>query len=240
MGYYNCGKRIEVPGKVPIKPKNKKKKSVAPRKKQQAGCNCNVENPAYQPAKLTNDCTVVNSLLGTKTVQKVAELTLPVTAFSGLGVLDNLVSVNLTPNLNEITQNVRVIKDKVVNIGLLPATISVSILDVDLPVTLNTTLPFQEHTDFPGICPQDNVQETPLEVEGIFTQPGVPVIDAAGIELVDGILFKVILRTTITATRPVIRDAQGNVCDVNPNRCEIVGNPPSFNLPAPTNGGLLG
>ncbi|WP_163579998.1 hypothetical protein [Gracilibacillus saliphilus] len=242
MTHHNCGVKVEVPGKIPIKPKTRRKKHdcPCPPKKQAAGCECNVKKPALEPAKLTNDCVVVNSLVGTKTVQKVAEVTLPITAFAGLGVLDDLVSVNLTPNVDAVTQNARVIKDKVVNIGLLPVTITVSILGIELPVTLDTTIPFQEHTDFPGACPQDIVQETPLEVEGTFIQPGVPVIGAAGIELVEGILFKVVLRTTITVTRPVIQDSQGNICDVNPNRCDDTNGPPSFTLPAPPNGGLLG
>ncbi|MFD2657112.1 N-acetylmuramoyl-L-alanine amidase family protein [Gracilibacillus thailandensis] len=190
----------------------------------------------------TNDCVVVNSLVGTKSVQKVAELTLPITAFAGLDVLDDLVAVDVVPNLDEVTQNARIIRDKVVNIGVLPVTITVTIAGVDLPVTLSTSIPFQEHTDFPGACPEDTLQETPLEVEGIFTQPGVPVITGPVVgDLVTGILFKVVLRTNITVTRPVIQDAQGNICDVNPNRCNNIGDAPSFTLPAPenANGGII-
>ncbi|MDX8047035.1 hypothetical protein SH601_13665 [Gracilibacillus sp. S3-1-1] len=228
MASNNCGVKVEVPAKLPLRPKAKKKVE---------GCNCNVTEPVIKPAQLTNDCVVVNSLVGTKTVQKVAESTLPITAFAGLGVLDDIVSVNIVPNLDAVTQNARVIKDKVVNIGLLPASITISILDIELPVTLDTSLPFQEHTDFPGACPEDTLTETPLEIEGIFVQPGVPVIGAAGIDLVQGILFKVILKTTITVTRPVIQDASGNICDVNPNRCETPGVAPTHTLPAPPNGG---
>ncbi|WP_208590854.1 hypothetical protein [Gracilibacillus suaedae] len=241
MTHHNCGVKVEVPGKIPIKPKNKRKKYDCPPKKHAAGCECNVKKPALQPAQLTNDCVVVNSLVGTKSVQKVAELTLPITAFAGLDVLEDLVSVQLVPNINEVTQNARVLRDKVVNIGLLPVTITVTIAGVEAPVTLDTTIPFQEHTDFPGACPEDTLQETPLEVEGIFTQPGVPIVTGPVVgDLVTGILFKVVLRTNITVTRPVIQDAHGNVCDVNPNRCDNLGNAPSFTLPAPEgNGGII-
>ncbi len=207
--------------------------------KHDATCDCNFRKPQPKATKLNSDCFLVNSLVGTKSVQKVAETTLPITLFTGLTVLEDIVSISVVPNLAGITQNARVIKDKVVNIGLIPATITITIAGVALPAVVNTTLPFQEHTDFPGACPQDILQETPLEIEGTFSQPGVPVVDVAGVTLVEGILFKIVLRTTITVTRPVIKDAEGNFCDANPNRCETPATPPSFTFPPPENGGII-
>ncbi|WP_339145891.1 MULTISPECIES: hypothetical protein [unclassified Sutcliffiella] len=195
-----------------------------------SACSCNFTNHTSM-APVNSTCTLVNSVVCSKMVQKVAEITLPITAFAGLGVLDDIVSINVVPNLSEITQNARIIQDKVVNIGLVPATITISVLGI-APIILNTSLPFQAHTDCPGACPQDVLQETPLEVEGIFVQPGVPVLDAAGITLIEGILFKIILRTTATVTRPIIVDQNGNTCDVNPNRCQTPTTPPTFTLPS--------
>lgn len=218
----------------------KSKKPCIPKKPQPVStCSCDIKVPVRKTTSLDSDCVLLNSLVGSKTVQKVAETTLPITLFTGLTVLEDIVSISVVPNLNEITQNARVIKDKVVNIGLIPATITISILGVDLPAIVNTTIPFQEHTDFPGACPQDTLQETPLEVEGIFNQPGVPVVDVAGVTLVEGILIKIVLRTTITVTRPVIQDGMGNICDVDPNRCLTPTTPPTFTFPPPANGGLL-
>ena len=197
------------------------------------GCSCKVKEPTFKPAKLSTDCAVINALVGSKTVQKVAEITLPATAF-GVADLDDIISIGVVPNLGAVTQNARIIEDKVVNIGLLPVTLTVTATGA-APVTITTALPFQEHTDFPGACPQDTLNESPLEVEGIFTQPGVPVVTgpAAG-DLVLGILFKVVLRTTITVTRPVIVDGKGNVCDLNPNRCDNpLTTPAVINLPGP-------
>ncbi|MBM7554795.1 hypothetical protein [Thalassobacillus pellis] len=172
-------------------------------------------------------------------MQKVAEITLKITAFTWLTVLDDILSIRVEPNLDAITYSARIIQDKVVNIGVIPATITISILGVDLPAILSTSIPFQEHTDFPGACPQDILQESPLEVEGIFTQPGVPIVTGPVVgDLVEGILF--ILRTTITVTRPVLSDGNGNLCDVNTNRCQTSNTPPSFTLPTPTTGnGIL-
>jgi hypothetical protein len=172
-------------------------------------------------------------------VQKVAEVTLPLGLFPGLVDIASIISITVVPNTAGITHNVTVIRDKVVNIGLIPATITITVAGLPAPLTLSTTLPFQEHTDCPGACPEDVVQETPLVVEGIFTQPGVPIVDVAGLEIVTGILVKIILRTTITVTRQVIVDENGHICDIA-NRCEPFTMPATINLPAPPNGGLLG
>ncbi|WP_027956465.1 hypothetical protein [Halobacillus kuroshimensis] len=235
-------RKISVPGKLPMKfPKKKEiceKKNYCP-----SGCKCNFKKPELKPAKLNSDCFVENALVGTKQVQKVAEATLPLSVFAAAGVtIASLVSVEVVPNLENITMNARIIRNKVVNIGLIPATITVTFLDALGALTtgvLNTSIPFQAHTDFPGACPEDNLTETPLEIEGIFTQEGVPVVGAAGLTLVEGIIVKIILKTTITVTRPVIRDAHGNVCDLNPGRCKQDTDAPSFTFPAPDDGGLL-
>lgn len=77
-------------------------------------------------------------------------------------------------------------------------------------------------------------------MEGIFVQPGVPILGAGGLTLVEGILIKIILRTTITVTRQLIQDKNGNLCDTNSNRCATTATPPTFVFPAPPNGGLFG
>ncbi|MBM7675810.1 hypothetical protein [Gracilibacillus alcaliphilus] len=166
-----------------------------------------------------------------------AERFIPLTDL-GIPILGDILSITVTPDLDGITRNARIIEDKVVNMGLIPATVSISVLNIDLPITFTTSIPFQAHTDFPGACPQDMLQETPFEIEGIFTQQ-VPGLDVAGVVTLSGILIKVILRTTITVTRSVIKDAEGNLCDVDPNRCKTQGTPPSFNFPAPSNGGTI-
>jgi hypothetical protein len=206
-----------------------------------SACSCNFKAPVRASSPLNSNCVLVNSVVGSKTVQKVAETTLPLGVFLAALTLADIISINVVPNLSGITTNARIIRDKVVNIGLIPATftISTTIVGSEL-LTFNTTIPFQEHTDFPGACPEDLLQETPLQVEGTFVQPGVPVLDVAGLTLVDGILVKIILRTTITVTRPILLDAEGNFCDVS-DRCTTTGTPPVFILPAPpTGGGLLG
>ncbi|MDY7221812.1 hypothetical protein [Halalkalibacterium halodurans] len=200
-------------------------------------CDCHFKAPVRKEAPLTSDCIVVDSLVCSKTVQKVAEITFPLDLIAPAGItIADIISINVVPDLNGITQNARIIQDKVVNIGLIPATITVTVLGVDLPLTLTTSLPFQEHTDCPGACPEDRLHETPLEVEGIFTQPGVPVLGVAGLELVEGILVKVILRTTITVTRPIVVDKDGHKCDLVPNRCQPFTTPPTVTFPAPPNG----
>lgn len=204
-----------------------------------SACDCNFKAVRRLTSPLNSDCVLVNSVVGSKMVQKVAEITLPALAFGGIELAD-IVSIVVVPNVAGITHTATVIRDKVVNIGLIPVTITITLVGGVVVAPLTTSIPFQEHTDFPGACPEDIVTETPFVVEGIFNQPGVPVIDALGVITLTGILIKVVLRTTITVTRPIIMDANGGICDVNDRRCETPTTPPTFTLPAPPTGGLLG
>jgi hypothetical protein len=246
MSSCNNGRKIERVGR-PINSKKHTKK-VVPKKHtckscgcHQSDCNCNF-TPVKNIAPLNSDCVLVNSVVGSKMVQKVAEVTLPIGLFAGL-TLAGLISVTVTPNLEGITHNVRVIRDKVVNMGLLPAIVTVTFTippaTTILTLSVSTSIPFQEHTDFPGACPEDIVTEAPFVIEGIFTQPGVPVVTGPVIgDLLTGILVKIVLRTTITVTRPIIVDSNGDMCDVNDRRCETSTTSPIFNFPPP-NGGLV-
>ncbi|QNK48612.1 hypothetical protein H7F28_25890 [Brevibacterium sp. PAMC23299] len=205
-----------------------------------SACDCNFKAPARQlAAPLNSDCVLVNSVVGSKAVQKVAETTLPFTAFTPVIPAGSTIrSVSVVPNLAGITRNTTIIRDKVVNIGLIPVTVTVTFTAPGttapvLTATLATSLPFQEHTDFPGACPEDMVVEPPLTIEGIFAQPGVPVIGPTGLITANAILVKIVLRTTITVTRQVIVDKHGGICDVNERRCETTTTPTTNTLPAP-------
>ncbi|WHY55712.1 hypothetical protein [Peribacillus simplex] len=204
-----------------------------------SACDCNFTAPARQlAAPLNSDCVLVNSVVGSKAVQKVAEATFPFTAFTpAIPAGSTIVSVAVTPNLAGVTRNTTIIRDKVVNIGLIPVTIVVTFTPpgstTPATATLTTSLPFQEHTDFPGACPEDTVIEPPLVVEGIFAQPGVPVIGTTGLVTANAILVKIVLRTTITVVRPVIVDKHGGICDVNERRCETTTTPTTNTLAAP-------
>lgn len=220
---------------------SKSKKSCKVCKSQDASaCNCNFRAPARElAAPLNSDCVLVNSVVGSKAVQKVAEATLPFTAFTPVIPAGSTIrSVSVVPNLAGITRNTTIIRDKVVNIGLIPVTVTVTFTAPGtttpvLTATLSTSLPFQEHTDFPGACPEDTVVEPPLVVEGIFAQPGVPVIGTTGTISANAILVKIVLRTTITVTRQVIVDSHGGICDVNERRCETTTTPTTNTLSAP-------
>jgi hypothetical protein len=220
---------------------SKFKKSCKVCKSQDASaCNCNFRAPARElAAPLNSDCVLVNSVVGSKAIQKVAEATLPFTAFAPvIPPGSTIVSVSVVPNLAGITRNTTIIRDKVVNIGLIPVTVTVTFTAPGtttpvLTAVLSTSLPFQEHTDFPGACPEDMVVEPPLTIEGIFAQPGVPVIGPTGLITANAILVKIVLRTTITVTRQVIVDPNGGICDVNERRCETTTTPTTNTLPAP-------
>ncbi|MFE4142331.1 hypothetical protein ACFX4I_10660 [Peribacillus sp. YIM B13472] len=219
---------------------NHKKPCKVCKSHDQSACNCNFTAPARQlAAPLNSDCVLVNSVVGSKAVQKVAETTLPFTAFAPVIPAGSTIrTVSVVPNLAGITRNTTIIRDKVVNIGLIPVTVTVTFTAPGtttpvLTATLATSLPFQEHTDFPGACPEDMIVEPPLTIEGIFAQPGVPVIGPTGLVTANAILVKIVLRTTITVTRQVIVDSHGGICDVNERRCETTTTPTTNTLPAP-------
>ncbi|TDL88678.1 hypothetical protein E2R55_16010 [Vibrio vulnificus] len=193
-----------------------------------SACNCNFKAPARElAAPLNSDCVLVNSVVGSKAVQKVAESVFPFPAFTpAIPTGSTINSVSVVPG--GITRNTSIIRDKVVNIGLISVTITVSFTPPGgTPATamLTTSLPFQEHTDFPGACPEDTVIESPFLIEGIFAQAGSPFISGTGAVTTEAILVKVVLRTTITVTRQVIVDKHGGICDVNDRRCETPTTP---------------
>jgi|SRR5690625_3195295 len=188
-------------------------------------CKC-TNSPCYEcehysvekcPPQLSTDCIVVNSLICSKKVYKVAELSIPIPTLGDIisigpgGVITPLIS--LTPNLSGVVSQITVVKNMVINTGYLPA--SVTILGIETPLQIN--IPFQQETLCPGVCPEDTVTESPFKIEAKVTQG----IEALGVSVAN-ILFKVILSTNLTVTRPVITKApnQKVVKDVNDDRYE--------------------
>lgn len=188
-------------------------------------CKCQ-ERPCYycehyetekSPPKLATDCVVMESLVCSKKVYKIAELSVPIPTLGDIisigpgGVITPLIT--LTPDIDSVVSQTTVVKDMVINTGYLPA--NVDILGITTPLQIN--IPFQQETMCPGVCPEDNVQESPFKIEARVTQG----IEALGVSVAN-ILFKVVLSTNLTVTRPVITksDDLKVVQDVNEDRCE--------------------
>src|SRR5699024_9604192 len=127
------------------------------------------------------------------------------------GVISPLIT--LTPDLNGLVTQTTVVKDMVINTGYLPA--NVTILGIEIPLQIN--IPFQQETMCPGVCPEDTVNESPFKIESVVIQG----IEALGVSVAN-ILFKVVLSTNLTVTRPIIaKDSKLKVVkDVNDDRCE--------------------
>lgn len=168
------------------------------------------------PPTLATDCVVVDSLLCSEKANMIAELSVPISTLGDIisidpgGVISPLVT--LTPDISGIVSQVTTVKDMVITTGFLPA--NVTVLGLETPLQLN--LPFQEETFCPGVCPEDNVRESPYKIEAVVTQG----IEALGVSVAN-ILFKVIISTNVTATRPVITKSPNLqvVRDVNADRC---------------------
>lgn len=199
---------------------------------------CDCDSCCGQP-KHKNDGVLVDKVICSKEVQKVVETDLTPFLFDTEIGPGGVLSRQVGLTVNSIAQNVVVLRDKVVNIGFINVTFTVDGTPVDDPFLTGVNLPFQEETECPGACPEDTVLETPLQVEAIIIQPIPRFLAGMGgnVSLGDSIRFKVILRTTLTVVRPVIKSKDGCFSDVNQNRCETP-TPLNITLPVPpTNGG---
>ena len=148
-----------------------------------SACKCQFKAPRKKAKPLASDCVVANSVVCSKKVQKVAELAIPFARFgfepSTVADLAG-VQISIVPDLANIVINRRVIKDKVINMGFVPTTITVTPPGGTAVEVGPFNIPFQLHTDCPGACPEDTVIETPFVLEGTFAQPGISVVVGAG------------------------------------------------------------
>ncbi|RWR06328.1 hypothetical protein [Siminovitchia fortis] len=139
------------------------------------------------------DDVLVNKIVCSRPVRITAESSLIV--FTSPELLP--LPITLTPDLEGIVLNSTILKDAVVTAGYVPVSVTVGIL-----TTVTLDLPFQQLTPCPGACPVDILTAAPAEIEAIIIQP-IPIGAPDGVvEL--SIMFKVILRTKITVTRPMI------------------------------------
>ncbi|MEK4029392.1 hypothetical protein MKZ02_12765 [Pseudobacillus sp. FSL P4-0506] len=193
----------------------------------------NNENKGPSQNHCLNDSLIIDSVICSKEVKKVTELDIPLPLLPipieiGPGGIITP-ELSITVDSSGISQNVIVLKDMVVNIGYVPAS---SFVGGTLLGSAN--IPFQEETDCPGVCPGDIAVESPLQVEAIIIQPLPNAIIPALITLgpTDIARVKIILRTTITVIRPIIKSKDGCFSDLNTDRCKNPS-PSNITLPVP-------
>src|SRR5690625_2376401 len=181
---------------------------------------CEYNAVSKRVPQLSTDCIVVESLVCSQKANIVAELSIPIPTLGDIisigpgGVIDP--PLTLTPDISHIVVHTSVIKDMIVITGYLPA--NITILGIETP--LQISIPFQEEISCPCVCPEDRVFQSPFKMEATIIQG----IEAIGVSVAN-VLFKVLLSTNVTATRPVIVKDQNLklVSDVNENRCESSG-----------------
>jgi|GEM_PF-2665309 len=187
-------------------------------------CQQQKQQPCPSPSV---ECLKVLSVICTKNVQKVAELSVPVlTLFPG-GVVPPgfditlLRFTNIQADPNGIVMRGTLVEGKVVNSGFVPITATISVLGIDLPaIPVSLNLPFQEETDCPGACPGDDLQETVPVIEAVIEPVVTPGITVGDVVALGTITFKVIIRTQITVSREKLVQAGVTVLgDLNPDRC---------------------
>ncbi|RJS59164.1 hypothetical protein [Bacillus sp. PK3_68] len=174
--------------------------------------NKNKSNSLPSQNHCLNDSLIIDSVICSKKVQKIAEFDNIGVSFAGA----EDINIDVTVQEDRIAQNILVIKDKVINIGAVPVTVTATPPSGPGSAEFSRILSFQEETECPGACPGDTVTEAPLQIEAIIAQ-------AIQTEFDDppffSIIVKIILQTTITVTRPVIKSKDGCFIDVNKDRC---------------------
>ncbi|MEC2073650.1 hypothetical protein [Alkalihalophilus marmarensis] len=175
----------------------------------------------HKPAQPSIECLKVNSVICTKSVQKVAELDLPI-----LDLLPDVTDLslisfsNITANPNGIVMRGTLIDGKVVNSGYVPITVTINVAGVPVLQGVSFNLPFQAETECPGACVGDDLQETVPVIEAVIPPVITPVIPVGDIVSIGTITFKVIIRTQITVSREKLVQAGVTVLgDINPDRC---------------------
>ncbi|TMN21754.1 hypothetical protein [Lentibacillus cibarius] len=177
---------------------------------------------------------IVQRVVCSKEVQKSAELLLPaalgplsetgvngITPGSLIGGIEQLlgltggalVNIRVSPDFTAIQQEATVIKDKVINMGYIPATLDVVVTGGTVTLSIPVRIFFQEHTDCPGARPGDQIIETDPVVEADFYQD-LLTTDASGSTVVNLLLFKAIVCSHLTIYRPAI-EKNGELCDID-------------------------
>lgn len=174
------------------------------------------------------ECLKVLSVVCTKNVQKVAELSVPaVTLLPDTFPPEDLTLItfsNVTANPNGIVMRGTLVEGKVINSGFVPITATINVLGdiIPTPITVSLNLPFQAETECPGACPGDDLQETVPVIEAVLEPVITPGIEVGGVLALGTITFKVIIRTQITVSREKLVQAGVTVLgDLNPDRCTI-------------------
>lgn len=179
------------------------------------------EQPMVKPSI---ECLKVLSVVCSKSVQKVAELTLPTTELT-IPKCTNLALItftNVVADPNGIVMRGTLIEDKVVNSGYVPVTATINISGKPL-VKVSLALPFQAETECPGACLGDDLQETVPVIEAVLDPVITPSLTIGGVLKLAIVTFKVIIRTQITVSREKLVQSGVNVIgDINPDRCTTV------------------
>ncbi|WP_233880118.1 hypothetical protein [Virgibacillus halodenitrificans] len=182
---------------------------------------------------------VVDRVICRKEIQKTAEFLLPVsvgplntgliaTLTTFLGVDLEALNAEVEPNYTGIVQEITVLKDKVINLGYIPASLNITLLGAPV-ISLPIRIFFQEHTDVKGVCPGDIVYESDPKVEAVLNEPLIGT-DANGGLVVNLLLFKAIVRTNLTVIHRGV-ERNGHFYDMDENRCAPSAMPVPINSP---------
>lgn len=133
----------------------------------------------------------VLKVLCSECVQETGSVTIPV---AGITALEDIASIDVVATGAPTIESIQVLDGKVINVGTVPAALTITLLGVDIPIEVAIpAIPFSGEVVCPGVVPDGtiNVQKHDLQLESL-TATAIPVID-------DVATFGVLVTATIKA-----------------------------------------
>ncbi|ABZ82651.1 hypothetical protein HM1_0026 [Heliomicrobium modesticaldum Ice1] len=131
-------------------------------------------------------------------VQETGDVIIPLPTVPALA---DIVNVTVVPTGNPEIRTTTVLPGKVVNMGVVPVSVTITILGVVLPITIPLIeIPFEGIVECPGAQPGDIVQKHDIALEAVVSQP-VQLLPVVGEALVVGLELQAIVKACIVVGR---------------------------------------
>jgi hypothetical protein len=152
------------------------------------------------PDNFVNHKIKVLKVLCSECVQETGTVTIPV---PGIPALEDIVSIDIVATGPPAIGTIEVLNGKIINVGTVPAALTITILGVELPITIPIpAIPFSGEVVCPGVVPDGtiNVQKHDLQLEGLTATP-IPLVEG----VVDfGVLVTATIQTCVIISKETI------------------------------------
>lgn len=156
-----------------------------------------------QPSQFFNQHLKVLQVVHKQVVNEFGDLTIPLAGVNAADI--GLVQVtNIVAGTPEITV-MEALPGKIVNIGFVPVTLTITVLDIIDLVGITVNVPFQAVIETPGVLPGDNIQKHDIQVLGVIDTPVTlfEIVDGV-LEVTVGLQLKVVVELCLVVAREEI------------------------------------